>query len=66
MAHPKILAVYADRVFALLVENKGKTTSVSEMSESLKISFSETLDALVLLRNQNRATQGVNGWQATQ
>lgn len=53
---------YCRLLHEFLTERKGIFVSVSEMAEHLQISVSDTLDALVILKRKNQASQGINGW----
>jgi hypothetical protein len=53
---------YCRLLHELLTETKGSFVSVSEMAEHLQISVSDTLDALIILKRKNQASQGINGW----
>lgn len=57
---------YCSLLHKFLIEKSGSFVSVEEMSKHLEISYTDTIDALVILQRKNLAKQSVNGWEAVQ
>lgn len=48
----------------VLIEHRGEFIAVSDIADQLKLSYDQTLDALVGLRDRRLASQTVGGWRA--